>query len=228
MIVSTPRRSRRHGVAAVEFAVMMLFFIPFVLLGLFEIGRVVMVQNIIDNAARDGGRMAASGSFYSSNNNAAQPTVYNGFNASALLDLAAPSKGPGSPPAGGYFETQIHVINYLTAANLSVSGTTVTVTNTTQGWSYSYTGGGSGSGGGFDPAACAKQKDSANGINTTDQLQVTVAMTYASISWSPTNFYMSPGASLSAVSTWYTNRNIPVLLSTTPLAAPLPPGAPIP
>jgi hypothetical protein len=228
MIVNSSQSIRRHGVAAVEFAFMMALFLPFILFGLFEVGRIVMVQNILDNAARDGGRMAASGSFYASNNNLAPPSVYNGNSSTTTLSLSSPSRGPSSPPSGGYFETQIHVLNYLTAAGLSTTGTTVTVNNTTEGWSYSYTGGGSGSGSGYDPAAAAFQADPANGINQADQITTSLQVTYASISWSPTNYYVSPTTQLSASSTWYTNRDVPVLLSTSPLSAPLAAGASIP
>jgi len=49
-------RKKRLGVAAVEFAVVApLFFL--LLLGMIEIGRMVMVQQIITNASREGARI---------------------------------------------------------------------------------------------------------------------------------------------------------------------------
>lgn len=51
---------RRGGAAAVETCVIMLVVVP-VLIGLWEMGRVVQVEQIISNAAREGARMAAQG-----------------------------------------------------------------------------------------------------------------------------------------------------------------------
>ncbi len=53
-------RPRRRGVAAVEFAVIfpVLMILAF---GLWEYGRLVEVQQVLSNAAREGGRMAATG-----------------------------------------------------------------------------------------------------------------------------------------------------------------------
>jgi Flp pilus assembly protein TadG len=56
----TPDRGRRRGVAAVEFAVTA----PLVLIllfGVWEVGRSIEVQQILSNAAREGGRQASSG-----------------------------------------------------------------------------------------------------------------------------------------------------------------------
>src|SRR5262245_36889857 len=57
----------RSGIAAVEFA----FLLPFLLIllmGLWEVGRCVSMQNLLDNAAREGGRLGSSSAFFSSNN----------------------------------------------------------------------------------------------------------------------------------------------------------------
>src|SRR5262249_27198087 len=51
---------RRHGSAAVEFAVTALFLVP-LLVGLWEVGRLVEVQQLLANAAREGGRQASTG-----------------------------------------------------------------------------------------------------------------------------------------------------------------------
>jgi Flp pilus assembly protein TadG len=62
----TPRTSgrRRRGVAAVEFA----FTLPLLLLllvGIWELGRIIHVQIIMNNAARDGARIAAQANIVS-------------------------------------------------------------------------------------------------------------------------------------------------------------------
>jgi Flp pilus assembly protein TadG len=50
------RKSNRRGVAAVEFAVVAPIFFLFVM-GIIEFGRMVMVQQVITNAAREGARV---------------------------------------------------------------------------------------------------------------------------------------------------------------------------
>jgi Flp pilus assembly protein TadG len=58
---SQPRLCRRRGgAAAVESCVIMLVVCP-LMIGLWEMGRVVQVEQIISNAAREGARMAAQG-----------------------------------------------------------------------------------------------------------------------------------------------------------------------
>jgi Flp pilus assembly protein TadG len=56
----TPPRTTRRGTASVEFAACLLVLLP-VLLGLWEVGRLVEVQQLVAHAAREGGRAAAAG-----------------------------------------------------------------------------------------------------------------------------------------------------------------------
>jgi Flp pilus assembly protein TadG len=60
MLHATHRRPQRRAVAAVEFA-MILPVILTLLLGIWEVGRMIEIQQILYNAAREGGRQAASG-----------------------------------------------------------------------------------------------------------------------------------------------------------------------
>ncbi len=53
--------SRRRGAAAVEFAVLVSIILVPVLLGMWEVGRMVEAQQLLHNAAREGARRAASG-----------------------------------------------------------------------------------------------------------------------------------------------------------------------
>ena len=64
MIISKARtntirasRAKRRGIAAVEFALVVPFFILLVF-GIIEIGRAIMVNQILTNAAREGARQA--------------------------------------------------------------------------------------------------------------------------------------------------------------------------
>lgn len=57
----TSSRPNRRGVAAVELAlVSMLFIIP-LLIGVWEMGRLIQVQQILSNSCRDGARLASQG-----------------------------------------------------------------------------------------------------------------------------------------------------------------------
>jgi Flp pilus assembly protein TadG len=51
----------RRGAAAVELAVLLSVFLLPLLLGLWEVGRLVEVMQLLDNAAREGGRQASTG-----------------------------------------------------------------------------------------------------------------------------------------------------------------------
>jgi Flp pilus assembly protein TadG len=54
------RSTGRRGAAAVEFAVIAPVLV-FFLIGMWEVGRLVQITQILDNAAREGARQAASG-----------------------------------------------------------------------------------------------------------------------------------------------------------------------
>lgn len=54
---AAPLRSKRRGAAAVEFAIVLPVFVILVL-GMIEIGRYIMVQQVLTNASREGARRA--------------------------------------------------------------------------------------------------------------------------------------------------------------------------
>jgi len=58
---SRPCPPRRRGAAALELAVV-LPLLALLLLGIWEVGRVVEAQQLVSNAAREGGRQASTGS----------------------------------------------------------------------------------------------------------------------------------------------------------------------
>ncbi len=58
---SPSRQAPRRGVAVVEFAVVFGFVLVPMMLGLWEMGRAIHVQQIVANAAREGARLAAQG-----------------------------------------------------------------------------------------------------------------------------------------------------------------------
>ncbi len=61
MLLPRPQSARRDGTAVVEFAVVMLFLVPLLLYGIWEVGRMTEVSQILSNAVREGGRQASTG-----------------------------------------------------------------------------------------------------------------------------------------------------------------------
>jgi Flp pilus assembly protein TadG len=60
MIRAHAKCERRQGVAAVEFA-LLLPFIMILLLGIWEVGRLINADEMVNNAAREGARQASTG-----------------------------------------------------------------------------------------------------------------------------------------------------------------------
>ena len=62
--MTTGRRNSRsvpRGVAAVELALVFLFFMVPLMIGVWEVGRLVQVRQLVGNSAREGARLAAQG-----------------------------------------------------------------------------------------------------------------------------------------------------------------------
>ena len=135
----TSRRNRR-GVATVELAVVLPIVIA-LLLGVWEVGRALAVEEVLCNAVSVGGRAASTG-----------------------LNSAA--------------QVQAAVTNYLALAGLPTQNVTVTVSDLANP--------------GTDPAAAS----------ALDQIQVSVSIPVADVSWSGTSMFMPASALLSATATW--------------------------
>ncbi len=92
-------RKERLGVAAVEFAVVApLFFL--LLLGMIEIGRMVMVQQVITNASREGARIAVlDGTTTTDVMNAVESYLTSGGVRNATVTIT-----PDPPSEAGYDE----------------------------------------------------------------------------------------------------------------------------
>jgi len=204
----------RRGAAAVELA----FVAPVLmslLLGLWEVGRYVMMQDVLDSAAREGARLGASGDYFSSNNHNSATTT------GATITLTPPS-------TNGDYEVPKKVKLYLQGAGINTAGMTVTVTNTgtstkSRNWSYTWTDdgttNGSGSGSGFDPTAAATQLD---------QLTVTVTYPYKNVDCSPLSRFISQTATITASASWLSLADTPLTVSTTIPTQPIGPTDPLP
>lgn len=69
---SPPPSRRRRGTAAVEFAAVLTFVLVPMMIGLWEMGRVVQVQQIVAGSAREGARLAAQANTINSSGNSTQ------------------------------------------------------------------------------------------------------------------------------------------------------------
>jgi Flp pilus assembly protein TadG len=56
---NTSQSKSRHGAALVEFAVVLSFVLTPTLIGVWEVGRLIQVQQIVANSAREGARLAS-------------------------------------------------------------------------------------------------------------------------------------------------------------------------
>jgi Flp pilus assembly protein TadG len=59
MTKQRPSSTARRGAAAIEFAFVTLFVLFPILMGIWEVGRLIIVQQIVSNSAREGARLAA-------------------------------------------------------------------------------------------------------------------------------------------------------------------------
>jgi len=86
MRITRVRRDRRDGVAAVEFGLTMPLLL-IILVGIWEVGRMVQVKQIVSNAAREGARQASTGSRdYDAVNESVQAYLRNsGLNAGGVV-----------------------------------------------------------------------------------------------------------------------------------------------
>ncbi len=100
----TPSPSRRRGTATVELALVMTTVVVPLLLGLWEMGRYVQVQQVVANSAREGARMAAQAVTINST----------GANTQIVRQVADPNNNPGKMPS-----VKAAVMQYLAGQGLS-------------------------------------------------------------------------------------------------------------
>ncbi|NBO91424.1 MAG: pilus assembly protein [Planctomycetia bacterium] len=200
-------RSRR-GIAATEMALVAPLLLT-ILLGIWEVARVVMVSNLLQNTSRETARLAASGAFFASNNRTNKDGV--------ALVLPLPSSNDN-------YEVQKRAITFLQMSGINTNAATVTVSNmgtssSAKAWSYTWVQGGSSSGVGYDPATCADQLD---------VIQVTVTLPYSNVSLVPSNMFFQSNTILRSTVQWASMRDIPLVVTGTIPSKPYLPTDPLP
>lgn len=70
--------TRRRGVAAIEFALVAIFFLVPTMVSVWEIGRLIQVKQIVSNSAREGARLAGQATTINSNGTVTQIQTNNG------------------------------------------------------------------------------------------------------------------------------------------------------
>ena len=94
-------RNKRRGVSAVEFALVAPVFVLFIF-GMIEFGRMVMVQQVLTNASREGARVAAlEGATTAS---VIATVVHHGTQAAVTIEPADVTITPNNPGDAGYGE----------------------------------------------------------------------------------------------------------------------------
>lgn len=206
MQIPARRKVVRSGTAAVEFAVCFTFIMCPVFVGLLEIGRIVEIQQIAFNAAREAARSCSTGNEYLDPTGAisglsspytpnvandtlqylqaAEPQAFSGNGSGSWATASSNTVSSGgagyiySDSNGELFTISFVVSNAYTSTSNSYSGSPNTSCN--------------------DPRSC----------NQLDQFQLMINIPYRRIALSPLGQYFS-GSRLAAVVTWVSAVDYP-------------------
>ncbi|HUY36334.1 MAG TPA: TadE family protein [Pirellulales bacterium] len=108
------QRSSRRGTAVVEFAVVIPLFLLFIV-GMIELGRAIMVQQLVTNASREGGRIAGYDSTTQTSTITSAVNAYlTNVNISGATTVVSPD-----PPSGAADGQQVSVTVSIPYANVS-------------------------------------------------------------------------------------------------------------
>jgi Flp pilus assembly protein TadG len=203
-------KASRPGTAAVEFAFCFAFILLPVMAGMWEVGRIVEIQQVAFNAAREGSRSASTGAEYldpgvagiNPGTTSGSTTVYTPNVANDVLTyLQAAEPQAFSAGTGGSWATA--------SANVLTNGTgyiysdskgelftvSFVVTNAYSNTSNAYSGSGS---------SCTDPFNA----NRLDQFQFQISIPYRRIALSPLAQFFS-GSRLNTVVTWVSMKDTP-------------------
>lgn len=197
------RQTSRRGVAAVEAA----FILPFLfilLFGIWEVGRLLHVNEYVANSAREGGRLAATGNYSGSDILGTTTATTTTFDVQSAVANYLQNAGLTIPPSG----VKITVTNET--QNLTMSGTAVYVSGSTDKVTINAFGGSPTA----DPILVANQFDT---------VRVDVEYPFSFARWSPNNlfFYLGSNPIIQATTKWQCLRDKAVTVDASIPGAPL-------
>jgi len=203
VVITQRSRHHRRGVAAVEAA----FVLPFLFLlmfGIWEVGRLLHVNEYVTNAAREGGRLSATGNFSGSDVLGTTTATTTTFDVQTAVGNYLQNSGLDIPPTG----IKITVTNQT--QNLAMSGIASFVTSSTNKVQITA----SGSSPSADPILTANQFD---------VIRVDVEYPFSFARWSPNNLFFFVGSNpiIKSSTTWQCLRDKAVTVDATIPGSPL-------
>jgi Flp pilus assembly protein TadG len=213
---SSHKTRRRHGAAAVELAILLPTVLVPLLFGIWEVGRLVQIQQIVANAAREGGRQASTGKYTEFDirddikdylTNAGLDTT-NVQITVTVTDVQTTLSPPASPTTSTTTTTVTQT--NTTAATPTTTATTTTVV-TTLATNSSTT----------STSTNTNASPVLSSANQFDDIQVDVAFPYSNIQYLATTFFVSSGATLNATVHWQCLKDKPVVVTSSIPQSPL-------
>ena len=198
-------------------------FLLTALLGLWEVGRMVQVQNLAANAAREGGRQAAAGI----NNNATicqnvvNDLVMNGLSNISYTSVSG-STTSGSNVVSVPSTTGLSPGQTITGTGIPTGTTIVSVNNGSNQITLSQNATATGSGVSMIGSnisvtltnATNASRSNPQTANQLDQFNMTVTIPYSVIRWSVVA-QITPTTAISVTATWYSMMDTPCSINTT-------------
>jgi hypothetical protein len=182
---NSPRR--RRATAVVEAVVVIALFLLPVIFGVWEVGRLLNVQQVISNSARDGARYAATG-----------------------LASASNIHRPEDPPESlEDYQVQRAILYYLANAGLRTEtslGLYAEVINETNGERCGYDG--------ATVIGPNPSKDPCQSAQRLDKLRIVIHYPYSATAWSPLSVFVSPSFKMRGDVRWLMLRDDPIQTDT--------------
>jgi Flp pilus assembly protein TadG len=213
---SSCKTQRRQGAAAVELAILLPLVLVPLLFGIWEVGRLVQIQQIVANAAREGGRQASTGKYTETDirddikaylTNAGLVTT--GVQITVTVTDVSTTLSPPTSPTMSTTTTVVTQTNTTASPVTTTATTTTAVTNLATGSTTTTT---------TTDGSASPVLTSANQF---DDIKVDVSYPYSNIRYLATTFFVGSGTTLNAQVHWQCLRDKPVVVSSSIPQSPL-------
>jgi Flp pilus assembly protein TadG len=215
---SSCKTQRRQGAAAVELAILLPAVLVPLVFGIWEVGRLVQIQQIVANAAREGGRQASTGKYTETDirDDIMDYLTNAGLSTSGVqitvtvTDVSTTANPP--PPA---LPTTNTTTTTVTQTNTTASPPTTTATTTTAVTVVATN----------TTTTTTSTNGSASPVLTSanqfDDIRVDVSYPFNNIRYLAINLFVSSGAMMNATVHWQAVPDKPVVVSANIPQAPL-------